>query len=214
VVRSSGRPRNRDTEIVRAYWAVAGTSTRRAAREATGLERQKVDTAIDTLIRGKRLKHVGKSTYEWIPEKKAARLAPLEERIWHAMRINPSWCAADIAVQAGTSVAYVYKRLRAYRAAGYIVRRGNNSVPGGYVRIWALNSTGRDHIEVPRIEEYSPDPLIIATVRLNRLVCAGLIHFVDERREAGRLAAHIQAMLMEQADKVSREDAKPRRVDS
>jgi len=194
-LRPSGRPRNKATETVRAYAASVGAFTRAKAREATGLKRQDVDTAIDTLLRGKRLKHTGRASYEWIPEKRPVRLAPLEERIWHAMRINPSWSAADIAVQAGTTVSYVYKRLRAYRAAGFIKRHGQKSVPQGSVRIWKLTVEASAKLDVPRVEEYSPDPLIIATVRLNRLVCSGLIHFVDERREAFRLCNTILAAL-------------------
>jgi hypothetical protein len=156
-----------------------------------------VDTAVDTLMCGKRLRRVAKGTYEWIPEKAKGREAPLEERIWHAMRINPTWSAADIAQQAGTTVSYVYKRLRIYRAAGHIKRHGIKAVPGGSAKIWRLTAEASRQIDVPRIEEYSPDPLVVAAVRLNKLVCQGLVRFVDERREAIRLCGEISAKLGE-----------------
>jgi hypothetical protein len=134
---------------LRAYASTTGTFTRRAAREALGMPAAAVDTAVDTLMRGKRLKRVAKGTYEWIPEKKA-REAPLEERIWHAMRINPTWSAADIALQAGTTVNYVYNRLRVYRAEGYVKQHGVKAVPGGSVKIWRLTVEASGIIDVPR----------------------------------------------------------------
>jgi len=194
-----GRPQNRSTEAVRAYASTTGTFTRRAAREALGLSVREVDTAIDTLMRGKRLRHAGRATFEWIPEKKA-REAPLEERIWHAMRINPMWSAADIAMQAGTTISYVYKRLRAYRAEGLIKRHGHRaaaSETGGSVKIWRLTAEASRRIDLPRVEEYLPEPLVVAAVRLNKLICQGLVRFVDERREAIRLCNEILSGLGE-----------------
>jgi hypothetical protein len=194
----SGRPQNGSTETVRAYAATTGTFTRRAVREALGLSAQTVDKAIDTLVRGKRLRRVAKATFEWIPEKRKGKEAPLEERIWHAMRINPTWSAADIAQQAGTTINYVYNRLRLYRAEGLIKRHGVKPAPlGGSIRIWRLTAEAARKIELPRIEEYSPDPVVVAAVRLNKLVCQGLVRFVDERREAIRLCGEIIAGLGE-----------------
>lgn len=187
----TGRPQNRSTETVRAYAATTGTFTRRAAREALGLSAQIIDTAIDTLIRGKRLRRTGRAVFEWIPEK-AAKTAPVEQRIWHAMRINPSWSAAEIAMQAGSTVSYIYKRLRAYRADGLIKRSGVRPAPnGGSIRIWRLTAEAGRNIDYPGIEEYSPDPLVVAAVRLNKLICQGLVRFIDERREAVRLCGEI-----------------------
>ena len=100
------------------------------------------------------------------------------------MRINPTWSAADIAQQAATTVSYVYKRLRVYRAEGLIKRKGAKHVPGGMVKLWRVTSLAARTIDVPRVEEYSPDSIVVAAVRLNRLVCTGLVRFVDERREA------------------------------
>ncbi len=196
-VKKGGRPQNKSTEAVRAFAATTGTFTRTAVREALGLDREIVDTAIDTLIRTKRLRKTGKAVFEWIPEKKKGKESPLEERIWHAMRINPSWSAADIAVQAGTTVNYVYKRLRAYRALGLIKKYGQKSVPQGSVRIWKLTLAASAKLQAPRIVEYSPDPMVVAVVKLNRLVCSGLTRFVDERAAALRLCLEIEDLLVE-----------------
>jgi hypothetical protein len=194
-----GRPQNHSTELVRAYASQAGTFTKRAARETLGLSAQAVSVAVDTLLRGKRIKRVAKATYEWIPEKRAARESPLEDRIWHAMRINSSWSAGDIALQAGSTTSYVYKRLRVYRAAGFIKQAGARRIPGGSTKqlekLWKLTMEASRKIDLPKVDEYLPDPLIVAAVRLNRLICTGLVRFVDERKEAIRLCQEILAGL-------------------
>jgi hypothetical protein len=189
--KKQGRPLDKTTEVVRAYFSQAGRSSRAACSGATGIERRRVETAIETLIRGKRLRRISRGAFEWIPEKRPVRSAPIEERIWHAMRINPTWCAADIAQQAGTIVSYVYKRLRVYRAAGFIARAGIHVGHNGTIKLWRLNAKGQAHIELPRVEEYSPDELVVAVVKLNRLVCTGLVRFVDERAQAVKLCGEI-----------------------
>ena len=191
VKKTGGRPQTRATEAVRAYASRTVRISRRGTRMDLGLSAQEVDTAFDTLIRTGRIKRTGKGIYQWC-EKRKGKEAPLEARIWHAMRINsPSWSASDIAQQAGTTTSYVYKRLRVYRAEGFIQRAGIKRVPGGAVRLWRLTSTAAKMIELPRVEEYSPDPLAVAAVRLNRLICTGLVRFVDERREAINLCNEI-----------------------
>ena len=189
--RKGGRPQNRSTETLRAYASTAGTFTRLAAREAMGLSVRELDTAIDTLLRGNRLRRVAQATYEWIAAQRPSREAPLEERIWHAMRINPSWSAGDIAQQAGTTISYVYNRLRVYRAQGFIKRYGVETISGARVRIWRLTAEASKQIDLPKAQEYSPDPLVVAAVRLNKLVCQGLVRFVDERLEAMTLCNEI-----------------------
>ncbi len=195
--KKSGRPRSGTTEQVRQFAAGTGTFTRAACREGLGLSAQQVDTAIDTLLRGKWLRKVGKATFEWMREKKAAREAPIEERIWHAMRINPSWSAADIAIQAGTTVNYVYKRLRAYRAEGYVARNGSRSVPGGTVRFWRITAKGRDHLVAPRVEEFVPDPVVMLAIKINRLVSSGMTRFPDEKEAARAACKELLAILEE-----------------
>jgi DNA-binding MarR family transcriptional regulator len=107
------------------------------------------------------------------------------------MRINPSWSAGDIAQQAGTTISYVYNRLRVYRAQGFIKRYGVETISGARVRIWRLTAEASKQIDLPKAQEYSPDPLVVAAVRLNKLVCQGLVRFVDERLEAMTLCNEI-----------------------
>jgi DNA-binding Lrp family transcriptional regulator len=193
--RKGGRKQNKSTELVRAYASQAGTFTTRAARDSLGLSAKCVSTAVDTLLRGKRVKRTARATYEWIREKKPARQAPLEERIWHAIRVSPKWAASDIAQLAGTTVSYVYKRMRVYRAEGFIKRCGARSVPGGSERLWKLTVEASAMVDLPKVAEYSPDPLAVMAVKLNRLVCTGLVRFVDARREALRLCGEISKAL-------------------
>jgi hypothetical protein len=193
----TGRRLKGGTATLRAYASNTGTFTTKAARQALGLSARALESAVDTLLRGKRLRRVARATYEWISEKKPGREAPLEERIWHAMRINPAWSCADIAQQAGTTTSYVYKRLRVYRAAGYVKRHGVKAVPGGSVKIWRLAPEASRQIELPRVEEYSPEPLVVLAVRLNKLICTGLTRFVDERRDAVKLCNGILRLLSE-----------------
>ena len=71
-------------------------------------------------------------------------------------------------------------------------------VPGGAAKVWRLTAEASRMVDVPSVEEYSPDPMVIAAVRLNRLVCMGLVRFVDERSEAIRLCREISAGLLEE----------------
>jgi molybdopterin converting factor small subunit len=191
----AGRPQNRSTAAVRAYAATTGRFTRAAVRSALGLSEQSASTAIDTLLRGGRIQWVARATYEWVPEKKPNREAPLEDRIWHAMRINQTFTSADIALQAGTTVSYVYKRLRLYRSEGFVKQRGVKRVNGASCKLWRLTSDASQKIEVPVVKDYSPDPAAVAAVRLNRLVCTGLVRFEDERKQAVSLCKELLAIL-------------------
>lgn len=199
--KKAGRPRNKATDVLRAYAEQAGRFTRKSARESLGITERSLDTAISTLLLAGRIERKAKATYEWVTgDRRPKREAPVEERIWHAMRINPTWSVADIAQQAGSSVGYVLKRLRHYRAEGYVKRCGARQVwPAGRIRLFRLTVQAARMVEAPRIEEHKTDPLVLAAVSLNKLVCTGLVRFPDERRRAVELCSRILSGLGEKS---------------
>lgn len=182
--RKGGRKPNAATQAVHAYASTAGRFTRAACSRDLGLTRVAVEGAIDTLVRGKRLKRVGRATYEWISEKKSGREAPLEDRIWHAMRINSVWSCSDIAIQAGTTVSYMYKRVRDYRAEKLIARQGRR----GLHRLWRLTAKGQEHLTRPAVESFEADPLVLLACKIMKLVSTGMAMRFEDANAAALLA--------------------------
>ena len=177
------KPANR-TELVRQY-AAANTFVRpKDVASTLGMTIDQACAAIGTLQAQGRLKRKSYGLYEWLPERNTGREAPIEDRLWRAMRINPVWSCADIAVQAGTTVSYVYKRLRDYRAEGYVKPSGQKVVPCGRVKLWRLSDKGRALLERPRVEEFHPDPLVAAATGLNKLICTGRARRFQDARDA------------------------------
>ena len=187
-------------ERVRQYASVAGLVTRLQIREALGLTAGQARSATETLVKQGRLVRIGHGTYEFVSERRSAREAPLEDRIWHAMRISPKFSASEIARLSGSTTSYIYKRMRIYRAEEFVASQGRRETPAGTEKLWRLTAKGQEHIQRPAVEEYQPDPLIVAAVKLNRLVCTGLIRFVEGREEALRLVLEIGNMLSVRSD--------------
>lgn len=182
--KKGGRRLNSSTELIRQAAAALGTFARRQLMEA-GFSEVQVKTGLETLIRQGRVRRTGFGRYEFVRERRRMYEAPLEERIWHAMRINPSWSCSDIAVQSGTSTSYIYKRLRVYRAEDYVSQHGVRQVPGGAERLWRLTKKGRDHLNRPDVEIFEPDPMVVLATRINRLVATGMaVRFTDARNAA------------------------------
>lgn len=183
-VKKGGRRLNSTTEQIRQAASVLGSFARKQLIE-TGFTEEQVKTAIDTLLRQNRLKRTGFGSYEFIPERRTPVSAPIEDRIWHAMRINPSWSCSDIALQAGSTVSYIYKRLREYRAEGFVKRAGARQVHMGAERLWRLTAAGREHLTRPAVQTFEPDPLVLLATKINKLVATGQARrFVDSRRAA------------------------------
>jgi hypothetical protein len=184
VRKKSGRKANATTDIVRMYACATGTFTRATCSEELGIDRVAVERAIDTLVRGKRLKRCGRATYEWIAEKTSARSAPLEDRIWHAMRINTAWSCSDIALLAGTTVSYMYKRVRDYRAQKLIARQGRR----GLHQLWRLTAKGQAHLTRPAVEFFEADPLVLLACKIMKLVSTGMAMRFEDANHTALLA--------------------------
>jgi hypothetical protein len=179
-----GRRINSSTEQIRQAAAALRLFTRKQLRD-TGFSQNQVSTALDTLLRQGRVKRTCPGAYEFVPERKSAHQAPLEDRIWHAMRINPSWSCSDIAVQAGTTISYVYKRLREYRAEQLVRRAGQRLVPGGAERLWRLTGKGREHLTRPAVQMFEPDREVLLALNLAKLVATGMAkRYADARAAA------------------------------
>jgi predicted ArsR family transcriptional regulator len=184
---------------VRQFAAAAGGQFRRAeCAEKLGITPDGVKKGITQLVAAKELRRVGHGVYVY-EEQKARPLPEVEERIWHAMRINPKWSVGDIALQAGTTVNYVYIRLREYRAEGLVDKVGRRKTsPTSSEKLWRLTAKAQRDLEPPKVEPFRPDPLAEAAIRLARLVCNGLAgRYPDHAEEAAGLCERIKAGLEE-----------------
>jgi hypothetical protein len=185
-----GRRLNSSTEKIRQVAAGLGTYSLRQLREV-GFTENQVKIGNETLLRQGRAQRIGHGVYQFIPERKSPRETPTEDRIWHAMRINPTWSCSDIAVQAGSTTSYIYKRLREYRAEGYVRRAGQRSTPTGHERLWRLTGKAQELLIRPNVELFESDPLVAAVTNLNKLVCTGKCRFEDARAKAVELCRQI-----------------------
>ena len=185
-------------DAIRSYLSgKGGTATRAEMRRDLELNEDQFDGAAWTLIKQGHIRRVGRGAYELVPGGAPPREAVLEQRIWKAMSINPTWSVNDIALQSGTSPYYIYKRLRFYRAEGYVKTAGGRPLPqGSREKLWRMTMKGRRLQERPAPETFQPDPLIVKAVALNRLICTGLAQrFEEQEREALQLARDITEML-------------------
>jgi DNA-binding MarR family transcriptional regulator len=191
-----GRRINSSTEQIRQAAAALGTYTLKQIRELGFTERQ-VSVGNDTLVRQGRAKRTGYGSYCFIPERQNPREAPIEERIWHAMRINPSWSCSDIAVQAGTTVSYVYKRLREYRAENFVKRFGRRNAQRGPERLWKLTAKGRERLTRPDVQIFEPKREAVLIARLVKLVSTGAAFRFPEENTAAIAACRELAGILE-----------------
>lgn len=162
------------TEAVRSYAAANGTIRKKDVRAALGLTVDQVVYAVDTLKRQGYLIQLRHGLYQFVDmvEKPGCEI---NDKIWRAMKISPTFTAEDIAKLADSSKAYVYKRFRAFRADGYIRQHGvERKSPTSWQKIWRLTPAGKEKAVQPNIEAYEPDPLVMAAVNLNRLICSGV----------------------------------------
>ncbi len=176
--------------------AAAGQFKRAEAISALGMTSDAVKKGIARLIASQELRRVDHGAYVY-EGKKPRTLPEFEERIWHAMRINPKWSISDIALQAGTSVDYVRKRLREYRAERVVEKAGRRKNSGtSWERLWRLTAKAQRELEAPKVEAFQPDPLAEMAIRLARLVCNGLAgRYPDHAEEAAGLCDRIKAGL-------------------
>jgi len=184
-------------DAIRSYLSgKGGAATRVEMRRDLDLNEDQFDGAACTLIKQGHVRRVGRGAYELVPGG-APREAVIEQRIWKAMSINPTWSVNDIAFQSGTTASYIYKRMRFYREEGYVKPAGERPLPqGSREKLWRMSFKGRQLQERPAPEVFQPDPLIVKTVALNRLICTGLAQrFEEQEKEALQLARDIAEML-------------------
>jgi len=180
-------------DAIRSYLAGrGGVGTLVEIRRDLELTEKQLETSLGTLMKQGHVRRVGRGAYELVPGG-APREAVLEQRIWTAMSINPTWSVKDIALQSGTTASYIYKRMRFYREEGYVKPAGERPLPqGSREKLWRMTMKGRQLLERPVPEQFQPDPLIVKTVALNRLICTGLAQrFEEQAREAVQLAGEI-----------------------
>ena len=170
--------------------AVAQTQVSLAQlRQMLGLSAAQADSVVGGLVSQGKLRRVGRGLYQ------AAEQRPkeIEQRIWQAMRINPTFMVADIAQQAGTTEKYARKVIGRYRRAGWVKAAGQKRTYGsGVAKIWRLTGAGRERLQAPPSEEFRANPLISQACELTRLICTGqALRFADDKAKALTLARKI-----------------------
>ena len=163
------------TELVRNFAAANTTVRKKQIRESLGISHNETNWAFDTLVEQGYLKRIGHGAYlfnDYVQKPGS----DLNDKIWKAMKVSSGpFSAAEIARLAESSTAYVYKRFRMYKADEYIKDAGIRPTHGsGWEKLWRLTQTGKDRSMNPNLEAFTPDPLIMAAVNLNRLICSGL----------------------------------------
>lgn len=130
------------------------------AREL-GIDRKRVDSSVDTLVRQGKLRRVDRGVCEYVdPKGNGHRPARKTEAVWRAMRYCPTWTAFDIARLAGTSANYVHKLVTQWKAEGLIEVMGNELVEGttGARRVFRLRD--RNPLQPPAMARRDcEDPL-------------------------------------------------------
>ncbi len=189
------------TDAIRQYAAVNLTVTRKKVVNDLGFTEHQVNTAFTTLIDQGYLKKIKFGLYEFRSnESHFGRDKPVEDKIWHAIRINQTFTVADIARQAGTTDNYASIRIRAYRDEGLVKQRTTKLNTSGTTRVnvWAITCKGREMIERPKLDVFKPDPIVEKICRLNRLVCTGRAQRnVTDRDVAVKLMDEIKIKLQE-----------------
>lgn len=163
------------TQMIRNYAAVNGLVRKKEVRDALGMEEDMVTRGFQTLMRQECLEVVERGLYRFV-ENINKPIPEATDKVWRAMRMSQAFSASEIAMLAGTSVDYVYKRFRIYRAEGYIKPAGVRPAgASGRTKLWRLTATGKKRAQNPSAETFTPDALTMAAVNLNRLICSGLV---------------------------------------
>ena len=163
------------TEMIRNFAAANTTIRKKQVRESLGLTTKQVDAAVDNLVEQGYLKRIGYGAYLF--NDYVQKTGPdINDKIWKAMKVsNGSFSVSEIVRLAESTASYVYKRFRMYRADDYIKNAGTRKTHGsGWEKLYRLTKKGKEKSNNPNLEVFTPDPLIMAAVNLNRLICSGL----------------------------------------
>lgn len=173
------------TDLIRQYASVQNIVRVKQVSIDLGIHRDKVQYAIHNLVDQEYLSRIGHGMYQYQDSRENPAKCEVEDRIWRAMRINPTFSASEVARQSGSTRDYVYKRFREFRAEGIIKPAGRKSnLGGGFEKIWRLTPKGTMEAKKPNEVKFTPDPLIEDTVSLNRLICTGMVKAKEESRTA------------------------------
>lgn len=163
------------TQMLRNFAAANSVIKKSEAKKALNLTKNQVGSCFDTLVRQGYLTRIGHGLYKSVPtvEKPCCEVT---EKIWRAMKVKRVFSYADIALLAGTTKDYVYKLSRGFRAEGYLKPSGARKTYGsGTEKLFRLTIKGQNKARQPNVEQFTPDPLVMDAVNLNRLVCSGLV---------------------------------------
>lgn len=163
------------TDMVRQFAAANTTVRKKQVRESLDISYNETDYAFDCLVQQGYLKRIGHGAYLF--NDYVQKTGPdINDKIWRAMKVSSGpFSAAEIARLAESSTSYVYKRFRIYKADEYIKEAGMRNTHGtGWEKLWRLTSKGKERSLNPNLEAFTPNPLVMAVVNLNRLICSGL----------------------------------------
>lgn len=182
------------TEMVRTFAAANGIVRKKEARKALALSPDQIKYAFEILKKQGYLARLDHGRYQFTDRVEKPGME-VNDKIWRAMKVSSSFTAADIARLASSTTSYVYKRFRLYRAEGYIKQHGIQKNAGNNPKkVWRLTPGGKEKALQPNLETYKADPLVMATINLNRLICSGVairdhaageqaLKFVEQIRE-------------------------------
>lgn len=197
------------TERVRNLAAAHNFIRKQQVIETLCLTKKQADAAFNTLRDQGFLKRVGHGTYEYMQKPMEGANSPIEDKVWRAMRISPTFSASELARVAGTTANYVYKLFRMYRPEGFIEPAGRQTGLSGFSeKKWRLTPKGRHRRQRPRLKVFKPDPLVMAVVALNKLVCTGIaIRSEEDNRKALKFCREIEDGLRDLSEEKGDTDA-------
>ncbi len=185
------------TDQVRQYASVQNLIRKKQVQKDLNLSKDQVKSSVETLCSQGSLKRIRHGLYEFC-DKTPGQKSIVENKIRHALMINPVFTAGEIALQTGSTIKYIYKRLKYYLAEELIKQSGRKqNITGGYEKLWRLTAKGQAFFKKPVLyREFKPEPIIEETVSLNRLVCSGRVICDDAAcKEAIGLCRNIEKKL-------------------
>jgi len=168
-------PIKNPTDMLRQYAATNSIIQKKEVKTALNFSQTEINRCFDTLRQSGELIRVGRGIYKFVATVETQSFE-VTDKIWRAMKVKRVFSCSDIAMLAETTIAYVYKLFRKYRADGFIKQQGVRATHGsGEEKIWRLTLRGQNKARKPNVEQFKPDPLVMDAVNLNRLVCSGLV---------------------------------------
>jgi hypothetical protein len=179
--------------LVREYAAAMGTFKKVECRQALGLTVDQVQGAVQTLeVQGyvRRISHGLYQACDVVREP----VTPCQEKIWRAMKISPAFTVNEISQLTGAEASYIQQLFRRLKADGYIKPSGiKTPTTGGVEKVWRLTRAGKAQASDPGKKTFMPDPVVMAAVSLNRLICSGFA--IRSALAAGAAMEHIRVIM-------------------